>query len=232
MKVLALDTASSTQSAALVDSDRVIACLGLDAGRGGSDRVLALVKCVLDLAGTTVQSIDAVSVSRGPGSLTGLRVGIGTARGIALGAGRPLVGVSTLRAIAAGCGTGPPVLALVDAGRGEVYGALYTPGRPPLPRGAERVAPPEWFAEAVAGRNVRIAGSGAARYQDRFAESAWFPAVGEEFLAAGIGRLASALIDLEGGCLELRDGESRQGWELDPHPRYLTHDQASIRFEG
>jgi tRNA threonylcarbamoyl adenosine modification protein YeaZ len=183
---------------------------------------------VLELADESLVRLEAVAVSRGPGSLTGLKVGIGTARGIATGAGKRLVGVSTLQALAAGMGPGPPVLALLDAGRGEVFGGLFRPGIPPEMIGRERIAPPSHFAEAVAGREIRIAGSGAKRYQDHFPQTTWLPCTGEEFLAAGVGRVAAALLGItQDAAGRLLSATS----PLDAMPRYLRREPGPVRFE-
>ena len=230
MRLLALDTASTCQSAAVLDEGRIVAMEGLALARGDSERVLSLVSRVLDLAGLRPAELEAVAVSRGPGSLTGLRVGIGTARGIAVGANLPLIGVPTLQALARGLGAGPPVLALMDAGRGEVYGNLYRPGDPPAALGEERVGPPEWFARAVAEREVRIAGGGAARYRDLFPGAAWLPAAGEEFLAAGVARIAASEASgperSPGGAAAASPESAR-----DASPRYLRRTPEPVRFE-
>ena len=207
------------QSVALVEGDLPVAVIGISGGRGTSDRVLRLVEAALELSGTALPSLDAVVVSCGPGSLTGLRVGIGTARGIATGAGRRLVGVSSLQALAACAGAGPPVLALIDAGRGEVYGGLFQPGDPPSRVGEERVAPPEAFALAVQGREVRAVGSGAVRNEHLFPGAAR----GEPFLALGAVRVAAA-------CLRSAAAEW-QGGDLRAAPRYLRRDPSPVRFE-
>jgi len=202
-----------------------MAIAGVAAERGTAEQVLALVEKVLTSAETAVQGIDAVAVSRGPGSLTGLRVGIGTARGIALGIGKPLVGVSCLRAIAAGLGAGPPTLALIDAGKGEVYGCLFEPGEPPHPLGRERVAPPEAFAQAVTSRRIRIAGPGAGRYRDLFAPGSWIQTPSEELLAGSIGLLAWARLNAAAGEPSGGPDEDNQA-----SPRYLRREGAPVSF--
>jgi tRNA threonylcarbamoyladenosine biosynthesis protein TsaB len=203
---------------ALLDEDRTLVMLGVGGARGGSDRVLALAQRALELAGIDLAACDVVAVSRGPGSLTGLRVGIGTARGLAAGAGKPLVGVSTLQALAAGAGGRSPVLALLDAGRGELYGGLFRPGAPPVLLGEERVGAPQDFASAALGRDLRIAGTGAERFRELFPSCEALPPPGEEFLAVGVGRVASALVRTDG--------------DRDPAPRYLRRQTAPIRFEA
>lgn len=229
LKVLALDTSVRTQSVARLEGDRVVVMVGWSGERGHADHVLGLVERAMDLHSTGVRAdltaeMDVIAVSRGPGSMTGLRVGIGTARGIAMGAHKPLVGVSTLQAVAACVGGGWPVLALIDAGRGEVFGGLYGAGEVPIPLGEERIAPPQSFADAVRGRRVRLAGTGALRYHGLFPDADWSPAPGEDFLAPGVGRIAAALVRRDSA-----PGHPRS--DLEASPRYLRREPAPVRFE-
>ena len=217
----------------MLDEDRTVVLLGLSSDRtqralspsigsvprgGSADRILSLALQALAVAELDLGACDAVAVSCGPGTLTGLRVGIGTARGLAAGAAKPLLGVSTLQALAACAGGGPPVLALLDAGRGELYGGLYRPGAPPTALGQERVGLPEEFARAVEGLAVRIAGGGARRFSEHLSSAETSCVAGEEFLAVGVGRVAMAL--------------ARAGGDLDPAPRYLRRQAAPVRFDA
>jgi tRNA threonylcarbamoyladenosine biosynthesis protein TsaB len=89
-------------------------------------RLLVLVEEVLDAAGTSWDAVERLAVGVGPGGFTGLRIGIATARALAQGRGLPLVGVSSLEALAAGAADeadGRPVVAAIDARRGEVFAA-------------------------------------------------------------------------------------------------------------
>jgi tRNA threonylcarbamoyladenosine biosynthesis protein TsaB len=89
-------------------------------------RLLVLVEEVLDASGTSWEAIDRLAVGVGPGGFTGLRIGIATARALAQSRGLPLVGVSSLEALAAGAAdeaAGRPVVAVIDARRGEVFAA-------------------------------------------------------------------------------------------------------------
>jgi tRNA threonylcarbamoyladenosine biosynthesis protein TsaB len=217
-----------TQSVAVHDGERTLALLGARGGRGASDRVLTLAERALELAGLRLGELDAVAVSRGPGSLTGLRVGIGTARGLAIGTGKGLLGVSTLQALAAGVGIGPPVLALLDAGRGEVYGGLFEAGDPPVRIGKEQIGPPAEFAKAVADRRIRLVGSGAERYRDLFPGASWLTSTGEEFLAAGVARVAFALAGRVSAAGTIPPAAA--SGELDASPRYLRREDVSISF--
>src|SRR5207245_7803218 len=87
--------------AAVLDRGGIIASETLPMARGHAEAVMPLIARVMDLAGVEFAELDRIAVSTGPGSFTGLRVGISAARGIALAAGKPAVGLSTLAALAA-----------------------------------------------------------------------------------------------------------------------------------
>ncbi|PIE57928.1 MAG: tRNA (adenosine(37)-N6)-threonylcarbamoyltransferase complex dimerization subunit type 1 TsaB [Desulfobulbus propionicus] len=92
-----------------------------------SRRLLGLVEHLMRTTNTDWPAIDAVSVSLGPGSFTGLRIGLAAAKGLALAAGAPLLGIPTLEALAWQCyGTERPICCLLDARKGQVYAARYS----------------------------------------------------------------------------------------------------------
>ena len=121
MIVLAIDTAGTGCSAALYDSNRdiVLGAAGEDIGRGHAERLMAFVDGALEAAGLDLPAIDRIAVTIGPGSFTGIRVGVAAARGLALALGIPAVGVSTLSALAAD--KDGSLLVAIDAKRDELY---------------------------------------------------------------------------------------------------------------
>lgn len=125
MIVLAIDTAGTGCSAALYDSDRdiVLGAAGEDIGRGHAERLMEFVDGAFSAAGLDLPAIDRVAVTIGPGSFTGIRVGVAAARGLALALGIPAVGVSTLSALAAE--RNGPLLVAIDAKREEVYWQVF-----------------------------------------------------------------------------------------------------------
>jgi tRNA threonylcarbamoyladenosine biosynthesis protein TsaB len=126
MRVLALDTTTRSGSVALVDEARVIAERGGDASRTHAERLPAELLDLLAASGVALEAVDAFAVAAGPGSFTGLRIGIATMQGLAFVEGRPLVAVSALEALAhAAGGAAAVVAACMDAFRGEVFMALY-----------------------------------------------------------------------------------------------------------
>ncbi len=127
MRILAIDTATEACSAALWNDGTLSAHFEI-CPREHTQRILPLVQEVLTESGTTLSELDALAFGRGPGSFTGVRIGIGIAQGLALGAELPMIGVSTLATMAQGAWrkTGATrVLAAIDARMGEVYWAEY-----------------------------------------------------------------------------------------------------------
>src|SRR5688500_10065550 len=125
MLVLAIDTALAACSAAVLDTARgIVASASEPMVRGQAEVLMPMVARVMREAGVDFEALDRVAVTVGPGSFTGLRVGIAAARGIALAAGKPAVGLSTLAAFAAphiAADHTAPVVAAIDARHAQVY---------------------------------------------------------------------------------------------------------------
>ncbi|MCS3606462.1 tRNA (adenosine(37)-N6)-threonylcarbamoyltransferase complex dimerization subunit type 1 TsaB [Erwinia rhapontici] len=126
-RILAIDTATEACSVALLNEDRLLAHFELCA-REHTQRILPLVQQILQEGGVALKDLDALAFGRGPGSFTGVRIGIGIAQGLSLGANLPLIGVSTLKTMAQSAWRlhgASRVLAAIDARMGEVYWAEY-----------------------------------------------------------------------------------------------------------
>jgi tRNA threonylcarbamoyladenosine biosynthesis protein TsaB len=134
MRVLAIDTALEACSAAVLDTERgqTTAHETIDMVRGHAEALMPLIARVLDRAHIEFFSgIDRIAVTVGPGSFTGLRVGISAARGLALASGRPAIGLTTLAAYAApliAADDTLPVVAAIDARHDHVYLQVFGPG--------------------------------------------------------------------------------------------------------
>ena len=126
MSILAIDTASSVSSVAVASEGKLQAEVTVEAGRTHSETLLSHIEGALSFAGVERSALRGVAVSIGPGSFTGLRIGLATAKAIAYGLGIPLVGVSTLAALAlAGPVPAGHTLVLMDAQKGNAYAGLY-----------------------------------------------------------------------------------------------------------
>jgi tRNA threonylcarbamoyladenosine biosynthesis protein TsaB len=164
MRVLAIDTALAACAAAVLDTERggIVASESQSMVRGHAEALMPLLARLMESARIAFRDLDRVVVTSGPGSFTGLRVGISAARGIALAADKPAVGVSTLSAYAA-----PylaeneliPVVAAIDARHQHVY--LQAFGLGGLTTIAARLAPLQDAVRAAAEAPARIVGSAA-----------------------------------------------------------------------
>lgn len=127
LKILAVDTATEACSAALLVGDKVFSRWE-EAPRDHTRKILPMVQAVLEDAGISLDQLDAIAFGRGPGSFTGVRIGISVAQGLAFGAGVPLIGISTLAAMAQGVYRlegATRVLSAIDARMNEVYFGRY-----------------------------------------------------------------------------------------------------------
>ncbi|MGD1448985.1 tRNA (adenosine(37)-N6)-threonylcarbamoyltransferase complex dimerization subunit type 1 TsaB [Vibrio harveyi] len=171
-KILAIDTATENCSVALLVNDRVISRSEV-APRDHTKKVLPMVDEVLKEAGLTLQDLDALAFGRGPGSFTGVRIGIGIAQGLAFGADLPMIGVSTLAAMAQASYRlhgATDVAVAIDARMSEVYWARYTRQKNGEWAGvdAECVIPPARLAEEAQAddKTWTKAGTGWDAYQE------------------------------------------------------------------
>lgn len=129
MHVLAMDTSTLVGSVALLSDGAVRAELAASVRARHGEVLLPHIERVLELSGLQFREVGLVAVGLGPGSFTGLRIGVATAKGLALAGGTPLVGVVSLRALARGLGAAPALaVPVVDAHKGEVYAAVYRLG--------------------------------------------------------------------------------------------------------
>lgn len=121
MTVLSIDTVCDSVSCAVAREQTVLGEIFLHIGLKHSVTLMESVHSVLDLAGVKKDELDAIAVLSGPGSFTGIRIGISTASALAYALSIPIFSVSTLDALVAGGGSADAVCAILDARRGEVY---------------------------------------------------------------------------------------------------------------
>jgi tRNA threonylcarbamoyladenosine biosynthesis protein TsaB len=209
MRILAIDTSSPISAVSLVDGARIVAEDQLGSENRHAENLLPCIQRQLGAAAWTLSSIDLIAVGVGPGSFTGLRVGLATAKGLALATGIPVRGVSSLSVLArAALEQSELALIAIDAGRGELFGGAYRgrAGHPLTIVLREQLALPDAFAGEAAARGLgaaAICGSGARRYQSQLAA-----ALGENL------RCCEPLLDLPQGhhvALEARIGFEREG---------------------
>ncbi|MFN4087630.1 MAG: tRNA (adenosine(37)-N6)-threonylcarbamoyltransferase complex dimerization subunit type 1 TsaB [Alphaproteobacteria bacterium] len=187
--VLALDSSAGACSVAVVRCDITLAAAQQRMTRGHAEVLLPMVRAVMAEAGIGFGDLGAIGATVGPGSFTGLRVGLAAARGLALATGIPCIGVTVTEAIAAQVGSALPLLVVVDTRRGDIYGQVFADG---APRDAPFVAGAAGIARHCAGVR-RLAGDGA------LLVAGWLPTDVEAVAVdlpdpAIVGRLAAARI--------------------------------------
>lgn len=171
-RILALDTATEACSVALYNNGEITADFAVTP-REHTQRILPMVQAVLAQQNIRLQDLDALAFGQGPGSFTGVRIGVGTAQGLALGAALPVIGVSSLKTMAEGVfrTTGlTRALVAIDARMDEIYCAAYTRDEQGVFHAqlTEAVLKPADFITRCAGLTGEwgLAGTGWAAYQD------------------------------------------------------------------
>ncbi len=197
MKLLTIDTSTTTCSVALSLDGELAAEYLSNQGRTLSARLLNCVDLLLKDAGLSVRDLDGFGVALGPGSFTGLRVGIATVKGLALAAGKPVAGFSSLAMLAMNLPfAAHPVCPMFDARKKEVYAGKYECRNLPVSLLPDCVAPPETFLDRIAGSAIFV-GEGAVRYRDlivdRLGEKALFAPSSAHLPRASAGTLLASL---------------------------------------
>lgn len=172
MIILALDTALNACSVALVEDGQVLARQSEPMMRGHQERLALMVQEVMAKAGLAFCALDRVAVTVGPGSFTGLRVGIAFAKGLALALDRPCIGIGSLQALAASVPSKGLVAAVIDGRRGQLYLQAFIDGHSVM---APDALSPEVAAarlgELWQGGAVTLVGPGAFALADIFAQA-------------------------------------------------------------
>jgi tRNA threonylcarbamoyladenosine biosynthesis protein TsaB len=197
MLILALDTTTRAGSAAVLRDTTVLHEIAGDPALTHGQRLPADLMRLLAAAEVRLDDVELLAVAAGPGSFTGLRVGIATIQGLAIAGGRMVVPVSTLEALTrSASGEHRRIGAWMDAQRGEVFGALYGPGGrdltiPPMSASPAALLHAWQAADKLAG--TVFVGDGAVRYRDAIvaALGASTPIVAPPLLAGIIGRIAA-----------------------------------------
>jgi tRNA threonylcarbamoyladenosine biosynthesis protein TsaB len=214
LRVLALDTTTPWGSVALVEDGDVRGEVRLRAAAGHSHSVMPAVAFVLQALGLDPSELEGLAVTSGPGSFTGVRIGISTVQGLGLASGRPCLGLSSLDVLAARMrGAAPCLVPMIDAHRGEVYAGLYDAEA--RLQGPWRVEAPSALLESVP-EDAAFLGDGALRHREeilRLRPRATFPER-SLYLAGTLGLVALP---------RLRAGEGGSAAEL--RPLYLRSPQ-------
>jgi tRNA threonylcarbamoyladenosine biosynthesis protein TsaB len=213
MRVLAVDTTTPDGSVAVVEGPRVLAELAVRSASTHSARLLASVHFLLEALSLDVRSLDGFAVAPGPGSFTGIRIGMSTVKALAFASGKPVAAVSSLAALAFRLSDGGPrwVAPVLDAKKGEVYASLADASvgmETVVPEGA--YAPVEFLRRVGSRRTILFGGGGAELFrpliEERMGARARF-SLRPPFIAAEVGLL---------GVRILQEGRGTTAESLEP----------------
>lgn len=225
MVILGIETSTKTSSVALRDGEKIRDEISLQLGLSHSERVIPLLDEILKRNGMTIKDIDGIAVSIGPGSFTGIRVGVSTARGLAQSLNVPLVGIPSLDGLAFGAGTsGEVVCPMVDALRREIYTSLY--------HGRKRLTPHQligiekWLERLKdEGETILFLGEAVDIYENLIKDSLQKKAK----IVEKEKRYASAARVAELGLEKLVSGEGKKYDEV--FPLYIRRPEAEVKWE-
>ncbi|WP_420385591.1 tRNA (adenosine(37)-N6)-threonylcarbamoyltransferase complex dimerization subunit type 1 TsaB [Roseivirga sp.] len=187
--ILSIETATTVCSVALTDGQQIVARKKLYTDKSHANQLTLLVTEMMKEAGLVLADLKAVAISEGPGSYTGLRIGISTAKGLCYALNIPLIGISTLKAMAHEVNAtmneaGGLLCPMIDARRMEVYTALYSPEMTEVMAPHPKILDESSFEETLKESGVLFFGNGApkfsevlqnenARFVEEISPSAW-----------------------------------------------------------
>ena len=164
MKILGVDTSTPIGSVGLIDGERFIAEHTLSIVKAHSSRLMPAIDQILKWGDLTVHHLDACAVGIGPGSFTGIRIGVGTIKSLCYAVKKPIVGVSTLEAIAYNLRyTDRLICPILDARKDEVYGAVFRGGENLLRKSEDLCVPIETLLSQIDDDAIFV-GDGLRRY--------------------------------------------------------------------
>jgi tRNA threonylcarbamoyladenosine biosynthesis protein TsaB len=227
MLTLAVECATKSVGLAILDEGDVLAELYLCPGRHHAEVLLPALDKLSLMAGLEPGSMDLLACTVGPGSFTGLRIGVSTIKGLALATGKPVVGVSTLEALAVNAMPSPMLICpMLDARKDQVYAGVYRMGPDDLPiaERPDRVTHVAEFLQELGQEQIVFLGDGALRHERLIRETVKGPAI---LCGSGQRRIMASAV----GLIALR--RYRSGILMDPltlAPQYLRVSEAEATY--
>ncbi len=193
--ILALDTATEVCSVALFNQNKLVCMEEVAEGNTHANMLTTLIESVVKKAGITLQQLDAICVSMGPGSYTGLRVGVSTAKGLCYTLKKPLIAINTLQSMAQVFINQNPnytglICPMIDARRMEVFAACYNTNLQEIAATQAVIVDENSFADILLKDTVAFIGNGAAKCQTTLthANAQFYTTI--KCSASGLGQLA------------------------------------------
>ena len=226
MKILAVDTATKSCSVAIVDKESLLAEMTVVNEQTHSKHLLEMIRLVIKHSGLNLSDLNGFAVTRGPGSFTGLRIGISSVKGFAAAQGKPIVGVSSLDVLARQVSFSPYLIcSIIDARRDEVYSARYRYKDENLKKeGKEQAVSPGDALDEINEPCIFV-GSGAVLYRkaikDKLGEYAYFAQAYENIIRA------STVAHLSMNRFENDDTEDAETFV----PNYIRKSDAQLKLK-
>jgi tRNA threonylcarbamoyladenosine biosynthesis protein TsaB len=232
MKILAIETSTYSGSIAILEDYKILGEYYFDVGPAHTEKLVPSVDWLLKQLNVKKSDLNAIAVSLGPGSFTSLRVGISTAKGISYSLGIPLVGVSSLMALAMNVAFAPyDICSVIDARKGEVFTALFRSYDGVLERLTEdMVVSPDKLLEIIKEKTI-FAGEGALLYKD-FLEDKLRGDILFSPINMNFPRASSVALSEIGKIKEDRDNKYVLSETMNLAPQYLRKSEAEITKEG
>lgn len=169
--ILQIETATQVCSAAIAHDGKTIALKELMANNIHAGSLTLFIKEAMDSTGLQFEDLDAIAVSMGPGSYTGLRIGVSTAKGLCFALDKPLIAIPTLQMMAQGFMLQNPdynglICAMIDARRMEVFTSIYDNGLKTVSPVSAKIIDEQSFAEELNNNTITFIGNGAAKCAD------------------------------------------------------------------
>lgn len=232
MFLLALDTSGASGSVAVLENDRILSEVSWTGSASHTVELPNQMQKVLEASGLSLSKMEAFALTIGPGSFTGIRVGLSFVKGLALAGLKPVMGVSTLRSLSRGVAEEGFLCPWIDARREEIYGALFEKrGGKIHPILGERATPPEPFLEEIITKRkpssrLHFLGSGAQKYKEKILNKI---DANHLFLNGKYDSIRAGSVGLEGYELFLNGKVSKGG--IDLHPQYLRASEAELKIQ-
>jgi len=227
MKILGVDTSTQTGSVAVLEGDTVLAEVSVTSAQTHAKRLMCVVDSTLEMAGMTIAECDGFAVTTGPGSFTGLRIGISTVKGLGFATKKPVAGVPTLDALAYQFPSFPHLICpVLDARKGQIYTALYEcAGYMKWTRVIEDCAaePTQWLKQIQ--RLCLFVGDGATVYGELIRETLGSLA---HFAPPYLNRVRASVVAYM-GIDQILNGQIADVARLTPH--YIRKSEAEIKLE-
>jgi tRNA threonylcarbamoyladenosine biosynthesis protein TsaB len=174
-RILAIESSTTVCSVAVCDSDKVLALREVNDGYNHAVLLVRFIREVLEETGTMASALSAVAVSKGPGSYTGLRIGVSAAKGVCFSHNIPLISVSALEGMAFSvsgeCTQGDVIIPMIDAGRMEVYAASWTAGMEVVEPLQARIITETAFDHLKMFTSIILTGNGASKCRELFRDN-------------------------------------------------------------